>query len=167
MLSTFNVRIAGRIRRLARVETIGIDISKSYPIGLDMRFWRKESDRVLVVGIFQSVGTARAVLQNLHRALFRRVGAVHASAKGRQRVEEYRISAIGGSAAASVLSLALGAFVLWQRGVLAYYRSTGLVLLLATFTLVGAITGWILVQLFQEHVHPTNLARFRSTIPAE
>src|SRR5947207_873059 len=56
-----------------------------------MRFWRKKAHRVLVVGIFQSVETGRAVLQNLHRARFRRAAAIHASAKGRQRVEEQGI----------------------------------------------------------------------------
>jgi len=80
-----------------------------------MRFWRKKGDRVLVVGIFQSVGTGRAVLQNLHRARFRRAAAIHASAKGRQRIEERGISAIGGSAAGSLLILALGAFIFWER----------------------------------------------------
>ena len=80
-----------------------------------MRFWRKKGDRVLIVGIFQSVGIGRAVLRNLHRARFRRAAAIHASAKGRQRVEEHGISAIGGSTAASVLSVALGAFIFWQR----------------------------------------------------
>src|ERR1051326_2298598 len=108
-----------------------------------MRFWRKNGNRVLVVGIFQSVGTGRAVLQNLHRARFRRAAAIHASTKGRQRVEEYGISAIGGSAAVSVLSVALGAFIFWQRGMLADYRPSGLVLLLGAFALAGAITGWI------------------------
>jgi cyclic beta-1,2-glucan synthetase len=129
-----------------------------------MRFWRKKGDRVLVVGIFQSVGTGRAVLQNLHRGRYRRAAAIYASAKGRQRVEEHGLSAIGGPAAASVVSLAVGAFVFWRLGVLAYYRPAGLALLLAAFALAGAITGWILVQLFREHVHPANLARFRSTI---
>ncbi len=129
-----------------------------------MRFWRKKAHRVLVVGISQSVGIGRAVLQNLHRARFRRAAAIHASAKGRQRVEEQGISAIGGSAAASVLSLALGAFIFWQRGMLADYRPAGLALLLAGFALAGAITGWILVQLFREHVDAASLARFTSTI---
>src|SRR6266699_1359661 len=103
-----------------------VDIPKSYPIRLDMRLWRKNGDRVLVVGIFQSVGTGRTVLQNLHRARFRRAAAIHASAKGRQRVEEHGISAIGGSAAGSLLSLALGAFIFWERGMLADYRPAGL-----------------------------------------
>src|SRR5438876_2725965 len=129
-----------------------------------MRFWRKKGDRVLVVGIFQSVGTGRAVLQNLYRARFRRTAAIHASAKGRHRVEEHGISAIGGSAAASVLSLALGAFIFWQRGMLADYRQPGLALLLAAFALAGALTGWILVRLLQEHVAAASLARCTSTI---
>src|SRR5882762_5953655 len=129
-----------------------------------MRFWRKKDDRVLVVGIFQSVGIGRAVLQNLHRARFRRAAAIHASAKGRQRVEEHGISAIGGSAAASVLSVALGALIFWERGMLTDYRASALALLLAAFALAGAFTGWILVQLLREHVDAATLARFTSTI---
>ena len=129
-----------------------------------MRFWRKRAHRVLVVGIFQSVGTGRAVLQNLHRAPFRRAAAIHASAKGRQRIEERGISAIGGSAAGSLLILALGAFIFWERGMLADYRPAGLVLLLAAFALAGAVTGWILVQLLREHVDSASFARFASTI---
>src|SRR5881398_2443187 len=129
-----------------------------------MRFWRKKAHRVLVVGIFQSVGTGRAVLQNLHRARFRRAAAIHASAKGRQRVEEQGISAIGGSAAVSVLSLALGAFIFWERGTLGNYRPSELALVLAAFALAGATTGWILVQLLREHVDAASLARFTSTI---
>src|SRR5437660_549856 len=129
-----------------------------------MRFGRKKGDRVLVVGIFQSVGTGRAVLQNLHRVGFRRAAAIHASDKGRQRVGKHGISAIGGSAAASVFGLALGAFIFWQRGMLADYRPAGLALLLAAFPLVGAITGWILGQLLREHVDAASLARFTSTI---
>src|SRR6266513_1138432 len=129
-----------------------------------MRFWQKKGDRVLVVGIFQSVGTARAALRNLHRARFRRAAAIHASAKGRQRVEEHGISAIGGSTAASVLGLTLGAFIFWQRGMLVFYRPVGLLLLLAAFVLAGAITGWILVQLLREHVDTASFARFTNTI---
>src|SRR5437773_9505302 len=129
-----------------------------------MRLSRKNSDRVLVVGIFQSPKTGRAVLKNLHRARFRRAAAIQASARGRPRVEEYAISAIGGSAGGSVLSLALGAFIFWQRGMLADYRPAGLVLLLAAFALAGAVTGWILVQLLREHVDSASFARFASTI---
>src|SRR5438067_6702674 len=128
-----------------------------------MRLSRKNSDRVLVVGIFQSPKTGRAVLKNLHRARFRRAAAIQASARGRPRVEEYAISAIGGSAGGSVLSLALGAFIFWQRGMLADYRPAGLALLLAAF-LAGALTGWILVRLLQEHVAAASLARCASTI---
>ncbi|PYK46844.1 MAG: hypothetical protein DME53_01300, partial [Verrucomicrobia bacterium] len=126
-----------------------------------MRFWRKKANRVLVVGIFQNVGAGRAVLQNLHSARFRRTAVIYASAKGRQRVEEHGISAIAGSAAAS---LALGAFIVWERGMLAHYAPTGLLLLLAAFTLAGAIIGWTLVQLLRQHVDATSLARFTGTI---
>src|SRR5205823_11352973 len=135
-----------------------------YHVRLDMRFWPKKCDRVLVVGIFQSVVPGRAVLQNLRRARFRRAAAIHASAKGRQRVEEHGISAIGGSTAASVVGLTLGAFIFWQRGMLAYYRPVGLLLLLAAFAVAGAITGWLLVQLLREHVDSASFARFTNTI---
>src|SRR5215471_16007575 len=126
-----------------------------------MRFWRKEANRVLVVGIFQSVGAGRAVLQTLHSARFRRTAVIYASAKGRQRVEEHGISAIVGSAAAS---LALGAFMVWERGKLADHAPTGLILVLAAFTLAGAIIGWILVHLFRQRVDAISLARFTGTI---
>src|SRR5206468_3480910 len=129
-----------------------------------MRFWQKKGDRVLVVGIFQSVGVGRAALRNLHRARFRRAAAIHASAKGRQRVEENGISAIGGSAVALILSVVLSAFIFWQRGMLADYRPVGLVLLFTAFALAGAITGWILVQLLREHVDSASFARFTNTI---
>ncbi len=129
-----------------------------------MRLWRKNGDRVLVVGIFQSPKTGRAVLKNLHRARFRRAAAIHASARGRPRIEEHGISTIGGSATGSVLSLALGAFIFWERGMLADYRPAGLALLLAAFALAGALTGWILVRLLQEHVAAASLARCASTI---
>src|SRR6266550_7250980 len=129
-----------------------------------MRFRRTKHDRVLVVGIFQSPKTGRAVLKNLHRARFRRAAAIQASARGRPRVEEYAISAIGGSAGGSVLSLALGAFIFWQRGMPADYPPAGLAMLLAAFALAGAFTGWILVRLLQEHVAAASLARCTSTI---
>src|SRR5207245_2238193 len=40
-----------------------------------MRFRRTKHDRVLVVGIFQSPKTGRAVLKSLHRTQFRRAAA--------------------------------------------------------------------------------------------
>src|SRR5437016_54212 len=129
-----------------------------------MRFWPKKGNRVLVVGIFQNVGTGRAVLRNLHRARFRRVAAIHASAEGRQRIEEHGILAIGASVAALILSVAFGVLILRMRGMLGHYRPAGLATLLAAFALGGAITGWILVQFFREHVDPESLARFTSTI---
>ena len=76
-----------------------------------MRFWPKKGNRVLVVGIFQNMGAGRAVLQNLYRAGIRRASLIYASAKGRQRVEEHGISAILGSTAALILSVALGALI--------------------------------------------------------
>ena len=129
-----------------------------------MRFWPKRNNRVLVVGIFQSVGAGRAVLQNLHRARFRRAAAIYASAKGRQRVEEPGISAIGGSAAALILSVVLGAFIFWARGMLWDNRPVGVALALAAFALGGAITGWILVKMLREHVDSASFARFTNTI---
>ena len=129
-----------------------------------MRLWRKNGDRVLVVGIFQSPKTARAGLKNLHRAQFRRAAAIHASARARLRVEEHGISAIGGSAAASVLSVALGALIFWQRGMLADNRLAGSVLFFVAFALVGALTGWMLIRLLREHVAAASLARCASTI---
>ena len=129
-----------------------------------MRFRRTKHDRVLVVGIFQSPKTGRAVLKNLHRTQFRRAAAIHASARGRPRVEENGISAIGGSAATAAFGLALGAFIFWQRGMLADYRLGGLALFFVAFVLAGALTGWILVRLLQEHVAAASLARCASTI---
>jgi cyclic beta-1,2-glucan synthetase len=129
-----------------------------------MRLWRKNDDRVLVVGIFQSPKTGRAVLKNLHRARFRRAAAIQASARGRPRVEEYAISAFGGSAGGSVLGLILGAFIFWQRGMLADYRPAALALLLAAFALAGAFIGSILVRLLQEHAAAASLARCTSTV---
>ena len=129
-----------------------------------MRFWPKKGNRILVVGIFQSVGVGRAVLQNLHRARFRRAAAIYASAKGRQRVEEHGISAIGGSVAALILSVVLGAFIFWARGMLGDNRPAGIALPLAAFAFGGAITGWILVQMLREHVDSANFARFTNAI---
>src|SRR5438132_6593427 len=129
-----------------------------------MRLWRKNGDRVLVVGIFQDPGTGRAVLKNLRRARFRRVAAIHASAGGRPRVEEYGVSAIGGAAVSSAVGLAIGALIFWQLGIPPDYRPGMLALLLAAFALAGALSGWVLVRLLQQHVDETRLARCASTI---
>ena len=129
-----------------------------------MRFWRKNGNRVLVVGIFQSAGAGRAVLKNLHRARFRRAAVIYASTKGRQRIEEHGISAIGGSAAALIVSVVLGALIFWACGMLDGNQLTVVALLLAAFAIGGAITGWILVQLLREHVDSANLPRFVNTI---
>src|SRR6476646_3208767 len=117
-----------------------------------MTFWRKNGNRVLVVGIFQSAGAGRAVLHNLHRARFRRAAAIYASTKGRPRIAEHGISAIGGSAAASIAGIVLGTLVLWAGGILDGNQLTVVALLLAAFAIGGAITGWSLVQLLREHV---------------
>jgi cyclic beta-1,2-glucan synthetase len=129
-----------------------------------MRLRRKNSDPVLVIGIFQSPGTGRAVLKNLHRARFHRAAAIHASSVGRPRVEEYGVLAIGGAAAASAVGLAIGAFIVWQCGILENYRPSMLALLLAAFALAGALGGWILVGLFRQRVDETRVAQCASTI---
>ena len=131
-----------------------------------MRPWRKNGDRVLVVGIFQSPPTGRAVLKNLYRAGFRRVAAIHA-AGGRPRVEKYGIPMIGGAAAASAFGLAMGAFIFWQRGILADYQPGMLTLLLAAFALASALSGWILLRLLQQHVDEKRLAQFAGTLEDE
>ena len=116
-----------------------------------------------MVGIFQSVGAGRTVLQNLRRARFRRTAVIHAS-KGRQRVGHSGISAMGGSVGALLLSVALGAFILWARGMLTDNRPAEIALLLAACAFGGAIVGWILVQLFRGRVDSASFARFTSTI---
>src|SRR5947208_7244878 len=127
-----------------------------------MKLWRKNGDHVLVVGIFQSPGTGRAVLRNLHWARFGRTAAIHASVGGRPRVEEYGVSAIGGAAAA--VGVAIGTFIFWQCGILTDYRPTVLALLLAAFALASAVSGWVLVRLFRQHVDEAWLAWCASTI---
>jgi cyclic beta-1,2-glucan synthetase len=129
-----------------------------------MRFRRTKDDRVLVVGIFQSPEIGRAVLKNLHGARFRRSAVIYASATGRLRVNEQGISAIGGAATATAVSLALGAFISWQIGMLADYRPAGLALLLATFASAGAVAGWFFFRLLHQHVDAANLARCTSSI---
>ena len=117
-----------------------------------MRSRRNNDDRILVVGIFQSPETGRAVLKNLRRARFRRAAAIHASAEGRQRVKQCGVSAIGGATVAWTIGLVLGAVVFWQRGILADYRPGALALLLAVFALAGAVTSWIIVRLLQQQI---------------
>ena len=129
-----------------------------------MRLWRKNGDRVLMVGIFQSPGIGRAVLKNLYRARFRRVAAIHASASGQTGVEEYGLPPIGGAAAASAIGLAIGEFIFWQSGILADSRPGLLTLFLAAFALAGGLSGWILVRLLRQHVAEMSLARCASTI---
>jgi cyclic beta-1,2-glucan synthetase len=129
-----------------------------------MRFWRKNRDRVLVVGVFQSPAAGRAVLKNLHRARFRCAAAIHDSAEGRPRVEERGVSGIGGAVVASVVGLAIGAFIFWQRGILAGYGPSVWALLLGAFALAGALSGWILVRLLRQHVDKARLAKCATTI---
>src|SRR5207249_9029037 len=108
-----------------------------------MRLWKKNGDRVLLVGVFQNLVTGRAVTKNLYRTGFRRVAAIHASAGGQSRVEKYGISTIDGAAAISAFSLATGAFMFWQRGILADYRPRVLELLLTAFTFAVLPHAWI------------------------
>src|SRR6478752_4849808 len=129
-----------------------------------MRFRPKKGNHVLVVGIFQSAGAGRAVLKNLHRARFRRAAAIFASTKGRQRIEEHGISAIGGSAASLIVSVVLGALIFWAYGMLGDNRPAWVAWSLAGCVFGGAITGWILVQLLREHVDSASFARFTETI---
>jgi cellobiose phosphorylase len=129
-----------------------------------MRLRRKNGDRVLVVGIFQSPGTGQTALKKLHRARFRRIAAMHSSAGSTPQVEEYGVSAIGGAATASIVGLAIGAFILWQGGILAIYPAGMLALLLAAFALASGLGGWILVRLLRQHVDKATLARCVTTI---
>src|SRR5882724_9020214 len=129
-----------------------------------MGLWRKDGDRVLLVGIFQSPDTGRAVLKNLYRARFRRVAAIHASAGGRPRVEEYGISAIGGAAAGLAFGLGIGALMFWPSAIFAGYRPELMPLFLAALALAGALCGWILVRLLQQHVDEKKQFRFAGTI---
>src|SRR4051794_27771076 len=125
-----------------------------------MRFRPKKDNRVLIVGIFQSAEAGRAVLQNLHRALFRRAAAIYASTQGRQRIEGQGISAIGGSAAGLIVSVLLGAFIFLTQRELEHNRSPAAVLPLALFAVGGAIVGWLLARLLRERVDPASFARF-------
>ena len=128
-----------------------------------MRFWRKNRHRVLVVGVFQNPAAGRGVLKNLHRARFQRAAAIHASATGRPRTEERGVLGIGGAVAAAVIGLALGVVIFWQLGILPDHL--GMVgLLLTALALAGALSGWILVRLFRQHVDETWLVRCASTI---
>ncbi|HEY2713044.1 MAG TPA: glucoamylase family protein, partial [Chthoniobacterales bacterium] len=129
-----------------------------------MRLWRKNRDHVLVVGIFQDPGTGEAVLKNLHRARFGRAAVIHASGRGRPRVEEYGVPAIGAAAAASAVGLAIGVFIFWRCGILTDYQPGVVAPLLAAFALGSGVSGWVLVRLLQQHVDKAWLARCASTI---
>src|SRR6476620_663844 len=98
-----------------------------------MRFRPKKGNHVLVVGIFQSAGASRAVLKNRPRARFRRAAAISASTNGRYRIEEHGISAIGGSAAALIVSVVLGALIFWACGRLGDKRPAWVALPLVAF----------------------------------
>src|SRR4051795_4010530 len=123
-----------------------------------MTFWRNPGHHILVIGIFQNLRTARAVLNNLHRARFRRAAAIHASINGRLRVEEHGMSAISGAVLASVVGLSVGTFMCW------HYRPDIFAASLAEFALAGALSGWVLVRLLRQHVDEVSLAWGASTI---
>ena len=129
-----------------------------------MRFRRTKDDRVLVVGIFQSSEIGRAVLKNLRRAGFRRAASIYCSSAGRLSVGEYGILTVGAAITASALSVAVGAIIFRERGMVAHYRPVELALVLIAFMLVGALAGWLLVRLRERHVGVASLARCTSTI---
>jgi cyclic beta-1,2-glucan synthetase len=129
-----------------------------------MRLWRKNGDHVLVVGIFHGAEAGRPALKNLYRAGFRRVAAIRLSARGRARVEERFVPPLGATAAGSLIGLAAGLFVFWQRGVLEAPRHGQLILFSLAFTLAGAVAGWILARLLRQRIDATRLARYTSTI---
>ena len=131
-----------------------------------MRFRRTKDDRVLVVGIFQRSEIGRAVLKNVHRARFRRAAAIYCSSAGRLRVGELGISTVGAAIAASALSVAVGAIIFWERGMIAHYRPVELALVLTAFMLLGALAGWLLVRLRERHVGDASLARCTKHNPA-
>jgi hypothetical protein len=60
--------------------------------------------------------------------------------------------------------MALGAFIFWQRGMLADYRSGWLALLFVAFALAGALSVWTLARLLKVDVSAASLARCTSTI---
>src|SRR5207342_3144849 len=95
---------------------------------------------------------------------FRRAAVIYASTKGRQRIEEHGISAIGGSAAALIVSVVLGALIFWACGMLGDNRPVWVAWSLAGCAFGGAVTGWILVRLLREHVDSASFARFTDTI---
>ena len=153
--------------------TAGVDRSGRYSEGyfyrgyVEMRLSRENGDRVLVIGYFPKSGDRAAAPKNLHRARVRRAAAVHALAKGRPRVQESGVSAIGGSATAW-LSASVGApscsgsAGCWPTTVW-LGRSPSL-----CFSVAGALAGWILVRLLQQHVDAASLDWCKRTIlPAE
>ena len=113
---------------------------------------------------FPRPGTGEAVLKNLHRARFGRAAVIHASGRGRPRVEEYGVPAIGAAAAASAVGLAIGAFIFWRCGILTDYQPGVVAPLLAALALGSGVSGWVLVRLLQQHVDKAWLARCASTI---
>jgi cellobiose phosphorylase len=117
-----------------------------------------------VIGIFQSPEIGRAAFKDLHRARFRRSAAIYSSSAGRLRVDEHGISAAGAVIAASALSVAVGAIIFWERGIVTHYRAVELGLVLTAFMLLGALAGWLLVRLRERHVDDASLARCTSTI---
>jgi cyclic beta-1,2-glucan synthetase len=129
-----------------------------------MRFRRRKDDRVLVVGIFQSSEIGRAVLKNAHRAGFRRAAVIYASSTGRLRVGKPGLSVAGAAITALALSVAIGAVIFRERGVVAKYGPVGLALVLTALVLVGALAGWLLVRFRRRRIDEASLGRCTSTI---
>ena len=82
------------------------------------------------------------MLKNLRQGRFHRATAIRASGDGRLRIEERGTLVIGGVATAAVVGVAIGAFILWQRGILGQHRPSMLTLLLAAFALAAIASGW-------------------------
>jgi len=103
-----------------------------------MRLWRKNGDRVLMVGIFHGPEVGPAVLKNICRGGFRRVAVIRPSARGRARVEQDFFLALRAATAGSLIGLAAGLFAFWREAMLEQPRSGELILLSIAFALAGA-----------------------------
>ncbi len=126
-----------------------------------MKFWRKTNDHVLVIGVFQGSETGRAVLKKLRHARFHRAAAIRLSPKGKRRINEIGVSALGGAMVAALLGLALGALISWLRGMEIGHPE---LLQLAAFVFSGALAGWVLIRLLQERVASATVNRYARLI---
>ncbi|HVI82570.1 MAG TPA: glucoamylase family protein [Chthoniobacterales bacterium] len=132
-----------------------------------MRLWRKNGDRVLMVGIFHGPEVGPAVLKNICRGGFRRVAVIRPSARGRARVEQDFFLALRAATAGSLIGLAAGLFAFWREAMLEQPRSGELILLSIAFALAGAVAGWIVTRMLRQRVDGTSLTRCTSTILPE